>query len=162
MLEDARQGLFNVLVVWSMSRFSRQDSWTVSRIMTALQDWNVRFYSFSQPFLDTSGPWAAILIPLFAWLAHEDSVNKGKAVRLGLEKAPAKGNAVGRTIVTSLVHTHLVATLRAEGKSWGEIARAHPPVKLGSGHKVKPSVGSIRRAFSIKTCSDPDAENALS
>ena len=31
--------------------------------------------------------------------------------------------------------------------SWREIAEAHPLVKSASGRKVKPSVGSIRRAF---------------
>jgi DNA invertase Pin-like site-specific DNA recombinase len=91
MLEDARRGKFDVLVVWSLDRFSREGEWSVSRIMAALQDWNIRFYSYNEPFLDTTGPFAGFLIPLFAWLARQESIRKGKAVRLGMEKARARG-----------------------------------------------------------------------
>ena len=81
MLEEARKGKFDILVVWSLDRFSREGEWSVSRIMASLQDWNVRFFSYNEPFLDTTGPFAGFLIPLFAWLAHQESLRKGKAVR---------------------------------------------------------------------------------
>lgn len=147
MLEDARKGRFDVLVAWSMDRFSREGEWSVSRIMAALQDWNVRFYSYNEPFLDTTGPFAGFLIPLFAWLARQESIRKGKAVRLGMEKARANGKPIGRPVVADMVDAELVVQLRTERKSWRAIAEAHPPVKSSSGKKVRPSVGSIRRAF---------------
>ena len=147
MLEDARKGKFDVLVVWSLDRFSREGEWSVSRIMASLQDWNVRFYSYNEPFLDTTGPFAGFLIPLFAWLARQESIRKGKAVRLGMEKARVKGKAIGRPVVVDKVDAELVVQLRNQGKSWREIAEAHPPVKSSSGRRVRPSVGSIRRAF---------------
>jgi hypothetical protein len=49
--------------------------------------------------------------------------------------------------VVDKVDGELVAQLRSQGKSWREIAEAQPMVKAGSGKKVRPSVGSIRRAF---------------
>lgn len=101
MLEDARKGKFQVIVVWSMDRFSREGEWSVSRIMASLQDWHVTFYSYNEPFLDTSGPFAGFLIPLFAWLARQESLRKGRAVRLGMEKAKANGKCIGRPRVTS-------------------------------------------------------------
>ena len=142
MLEDARRGKFDVLVVWSMDRFSREGEWSVSRIMAALQDWKVQVYSYNEPFLDTTGPFAGFLIPLFAWLARQESVHKGEA-KLGMEKA----KAVGQPVVVDRVDAELVARLRSDGKSWREIAAAHPPVRSASGRRVKPSVGSIRRAL---------------
>lgn len=151
MLEDARRGKFDVLVVWSLDRFSREGEWSVSRIMAALQDWNVRFYSYNEPFLDTTGPFAGFLIPLFAWLARQESIRKGKAVKLGMDKARAKGKAIGRPVVVDSVDSGLVIQLRAEGKSWREIADAHPRVNSSSGKRVRPSVGSIRRAWKLGT-----------
>jgi len=147
MLEDARKGRFDVLVVWSMDRFSREGEWSVSRIMAALQDWHVQFHSYNEPFLDTTGPFAGFLIPLFAWLARQESIRKGKAVKLGMEKAKAQGKAVGRPSVVGKVDAELVARLKAQGWSWREIAEAHPLVKLPSERRVRPSVGSIRRAL---------------
>jgi DNA invertase Pin-like site-specific DNA recombinase len=146
MLEDARRSKFDVLVVWSLDRFSREGEWSVSRIMACLQDWNVRFYSYNEPFLDTTGPFSGFLIPLFAWLARQESIRKGKAVRLGMDKARAKGKAIGRPVVVDRVDAGLVVRLRQDGKSWREIAEAHPPIKSASGKRIKPSVGSIRRA----------------
>jgi DNA invertase Pin-like site-specific DNA recombinase len=114
--------------------------------MAGLQDWNVRFYFYNEPFLDTTGPFAGFLIPLFDCLARQESIRKGKAVRLGMEKARAKGKAIGRPVVDN-VDAELVARLRNEGSSWREIAEAHTAVKSSSGKKVRPSVGSIRRVL---------------
>jgi DNA invertase Pin-like site-specific DNA recombinase len=158
MLEDARRGRFDVLVVWSLDRFSREGEWSVSRIMVALQDWNVRFYSYNEPFLDTTGPFSGFLIPLFAWLARQESIRKGKAVRLGMDKARAKGRHIGRPVVVDWVDANLVVQLRNEGKSWREIAEAHPLVRSSSGKRVRPSVGSIRRVYSRAT--DPQLPNS--
>jgi DNA invertase Pin-like site-specific DNA recombinase len=151
MLEDARRGKFDILVVWSLDRFSREGEWSVSRIMACLQDWNVRFYSYNEPFLDTTGPFSGFLIPLFAWLARQESIRKGKAVRLGMGKARAKGKSIGRPVVVDRVDAGLVIQLRGDGKSWREIAEAHPPIKSASGKRVKPSVGSIRRACRLSS-----------
>jgi DNA invertase Pin-like site-specific DNA recombinase len=147
MLEDARRSKFDILVVWSLDRFSREGEWSVSRIMARLQDWSVRFYSYNEPFLDTTGPFSGFLIPLFAWLARQESIRKGKAVRLGMDKARAKGKAIGRPVVVDRVDAGLVVQLRAEGKSWREIAEAHPRIRSSSGRRVRPSVGSIRRSY---------------
>jgi hypothetical protein len=48
--------------------------------------------------------------------------------------------------VLDKVDAELVVHLRSQGKSWREIAEAHRLVKSASGKKVRPSVGSIRRA----------------
>ena len=126
MLEGARKGKFDALVLWSLDRLSREGEWSVSRIMAALQDWNVRFYSCNEPSPDTTGPFAGFLIPLFAWLARQESIRKGKAVKLGMVKARAKGKAIGRPVVVDKVYAELVVQLRSQGKSWRKIAEPHP------------------------------------
>ena len=80
-------------------------------------------------------------------MARQESIRKGKAVRLGMDKAKAKGTSIGRPVVVDKVDADLVIQLRKEGKSWREIAEAHPPVKSSSGKRGRPSVGSIRRAY---------------
>ena len=147
MLEDARQAQFNIIVVWSMDRFSRESEWSVTRVISMLQDYRVNFYSYSEPFLDTSGPFAGFLIPLFAWLAHQESLRKGKSVQLGMAKAAAAGKDIGRPEVAKKLDVALIAGMRSAGKSWSDIHKAHPRVRSTSGRQLKPSIGSIRRAF---------------
>ena len=64
-----------------------------------------------------------------------------------MNKAWAKGKAMSRPVVFDKVDAEPAVQLRSQGKSWLEIPKAHPPVKTGSGKKVRPSVGAIRRAF---------------
>ncbi len=54
--------------------------------------------------------------------------------------------SVGRPAVVDKVDGELVVRMRNQCASWNQIAEAHPPVKSASG-RVRPSVGSIRRAF---------------
>ena len=93
MLEEARKGKFDILVCWSLDRFSQEGEWSVSRIMAALQDWNVRFYSYNEPLLDTTGPFAGFLIPLFAWLARQESVRTGEGSTAGDGEGQDQGQA---------------------------------------------------------------------
>ena len=93
MFEDARRGDFDVLVVWSVDRMMKKEKRSVSRILVTLVEWNVRFYSYKEHFLDTGGPFVDFLMPLFEWLVHEESTyDMNRAVAPGLELT--KGKAV--------------------------------------------------------------------
>ncbi len=134
MLEDARKGRFDVLVVWSMDRFSREGEWSVSKVMSALQDWHIQFYSFNEPFLDTTGPFAGFLIPLFAWLAHQESLRKGRAVKLGMEKARAKGHHIGRPKVTDRKGFNRRFGAILERLAQNQVSRRKAAQELGVGY----------------------------
>jgi DNA invertase Pin-like site-specific DNA recombinase len=50
-------------------------------------------------------------------IARQESIRKGKAVRMGMEKARAQGKNVGRPVVVDKVDAGLVMRLRSEGRS---------------------------------------------
>ena len=77
MLEDARDGKFDVLVVWSLDQFATGRKWLINRIIAALRDLHVRFYSCSEPFLDIDGPFAGLLEPLLDWVAQQEKIREG-------------------------------------------------------------------------------------
>ena len=89
MLEDARDGMFDVLVVWSLSQFPNGRTWSIDRLIKALQDWGVQFYSCSEPFLDIDGPFAGFLEPLLNWVAQQEENGDGrqKELRRGQEQS---------------------------------------------------------------------------
>ena len=66
-----------------------------------------------------------------------------------MAKARDRGKPIGRPVVVDSVDAELAVKLRNEGKSWRQIAEAHPSVRSSSGKKVRPSVGSIRRVHEI-------------
>jgi hypothetical protein len=117
----------------------------------------------SDPFLAVRAPGCKPKLPAWSgwlfivvtsrnqlWRSQFLSMN-GKAVRLGMDKARAKGKAIGRPMVVDRVDAALVVQLRQDGKSWREIAEAHPVVKSASGKRIKPSAGSIRRACRLSS-----------
>jgi putative DNA-invertase from lambdoid prophage Rac len=152
MLEDARRGKFDVLVVWSMDRFSREGEWSVTKVMASLQDWHVQFYSFNEPFLDTTGPFAGFLIPLFAWLAHQESVRKGRAVKLGMEKARLKGIKIGRPRVTDRKGFKVRFGAILERLTQNQVSRRKAAKELGIGY------ASLKRLLDARSKQD-DAAN---
>ncbi len=91
MLMDARGDRFDVLLVWSLDHFIRDWDFTFYHIMVSLRSWNVQFYSYKEPFLDTAGPFADFLAPLFTWLARQESVpNTREVVEMEMEDAKGK------------------------------------------------------------------------
>ena len=83
MLEDARDGMFDVLVVWSLIQFPNGWRWSINDLIKALQEWDVRFYSCNEPFLDIAGPFAGFLDPLLDWLAEQEEYGDGRQRELG-------------------------------------------------------------------------------
>lgn len=57
------------------------------------------------------------------------------------------GRTVGRPKIIEDVDVALVTRLRLRGFSWRQVMEAHGTVKSTSGREVRPSVGTIRRAF---------------
>ena len=63
----------------------------------------------------------------------------------------------GRLMLVDKVDAELVVAVRNKGKSWREIAEAHPAVRSSSGMKDRQSVGSIRRAYANRTFPWPNS-----
>ena len=95
MLMDARGDRFDVLLVWSLDHFIREWDFIFHRMMVSLRGWNVRFYSYKEPFLDTAGPFADFLTPLFAWMARQESIHNTRAV-VEMEMEDASGKHIPR------------------------------------------------------------------
>ena len=82
----------------------------------------VMFYSFREPYLDTSGPFAEVIISLLALLAKQERIRQVERVNAGLQRAKAAGIRLGRKPVT--VDLEALKTLRAAGHTWREIGSA--------------------------------------
>ena len=89
MVEDARKGTFDVLVVWSLDRLTSATDWSMNRFTDALLDRHIRFYSSREPFLDTAGPFAGLLEPLMYWVALQERSHMRKAIGRKRPKANA-------------------------------------------------------------------------
>jgi DNA invertase Pin-like site-specific DNA recombinase len=120
MLEDARKGKFQALLVWSYDRFSRAGLSDIKYLLQ-LNDWNVKFISYQEPFLDTTTEMGELLIPIFAWIAKQEAKKISERTKAGLKRAVLEGKKLGRPKKQADINK--IITLRNEGKSLDEIAK---------------------------------------
>ncbi|MEU3072199.1 recombinase family protein [Streptomyces laurentii] len=94
MLEDARNGEFDVLVIYMLSRLTRQGAAEALRIQQELAKCGVALVSTQEPFINTSddNPFGVAFFSLIAGLAHQESKNKSKFIRDTLSRLKAKGS----------------------------------------------------------------------
>src|SRR6266566_492000 len=95
MLNDAAKRRFDILLVWSADRLSRQGPYETLDVVKKLSAYGVRFRSLQQPFLDTANGFGEVLLALFGWLASEERRLISERTKSGLSRARSQGKGVG-------------------------------------------------------------------
>ena len=119
LMADAHRRRFDTVVVWKFDRFAR----SVSHLLRALETFKalgIDFVSLSEQ-VDTSTPTGKMVFTVLGAVAELERSLIAERVRAGIRNARAKGKRLGRPRVT--VDATRIATLRAQGLSWGSIRR---------------------------------------
>ncbi|GIU73082.1 MAG: resolvase [Bryobacteraceae bacterium] len=134
MLEAASQRRFDLLLFWSLDRLSRQGALKTLELLDQLTRYGIAWRSYTEPYLDSAGPFGEALIALLASLARQERLRVQERVRAGLERARREGKRLGRP--RRVFDRFAVIELRRRGASWREVAR-----RLGI------STGTARRVW---------------
>ena len=121
MLQAAHQRRFDVLVFWSLDRFSREGVLPTLQHLEKLRRYNIGFCSYTEPALNTTGPMGDAIIALMAALANQRLVNIRESTKRALALKKAKGVRLGRPAVAGQ-RIDQARLLRAEGKSLRQIS----------------------------------------
>jgi DNA invertase Pin-like site-specific DNA recombinase len=132
MLEAASKREFDVLLFWSLDRFSREGIVPVLTNLKRLSDYGVKYRSFQEPYIDTTNEWGDLIAAFAAKLAELERKRIRARVMAGLEKARSDGKVLGRPRI--IVNRSKVWSLRAAGRSIREI-----------GSELKLSHGTVQR-----------------
>jgi DNA invertase Pin-like site-specific DNA recombinase len=137
MLADAAKRKFDVLLFWSIDRFSREGILPVLTHMKRLSDHGVKFRSYEEPYIDTTHEFGDLLAAFAAKLAELERKRIRARIKAGLETARAKGVVLGRPRV--LVNRPKVWGLADAGHSIRDISTA-----------LKLSHGTVQRALEAR------------
>ena len=97
MLRDASLRKFNVLLVWSLDRFSREGIRNNLNYLERLKKYGVGFKSFSEPLIDTTQEGVGeVIIAILSWVAKREAQRISDRTKAGLERAKANGKQLGR------------------------------------------------------------------
>lgn len=97
MLNEASQGVFNLLYFWRLDRFSREGIRKTVHYLELLAGWNIKFKSHTETYLDTDNELVAhILLGVLSYFAEQEAVKISENTKIGLIKARKKGKRLGR------------------------------------------------------------------
>ncbi len=134
MFESASRRGFDVLLFWALDRLSREGPLATLQHLQRLTSYGIKWRSYTEQYIDSCGVFAEAVISIMATLAKQERIRISERTRSGLEKARRDGKVLGRPRVTSAAQ---VQKLRAEGKSWNEIAK-----QLGIGRSTAQVYGA--------------------
>ena len=122
LMQDARRGAFDVVVVFRFDRFAR----SVKQLVLALEEFRALGIGFvsQQETLDTSTPMGEAMFAIIAAMAQLERRVIQERVIAGIEHARARGTKSGASIgrPRAVFDRSRVVELRAAGRSWRQIA----------------------------------------
>ena len=118
----ARQRKFDVLLFWSLDRFSREGSRKTLEYLTKLDDYHVKWQSYTEEYISSLGMFADAIISLMACLAKQERIRISERTKAGLARVKAEGKVLGRP-TDAIAETEQIRELRRSGHSLSEISR---------------------------------------
>jgi len=124
MMNSAYHREFDVVLFWSLDRFSREGVLETLQYLKLLSSYGVAFKSFTEQYLDGTGIFKDAIIGILAALAHQERVRLSERVTAGLERARKEGRVGGRPKVRRDRDREAakIRQLREDGQSLQEIA----------------------------------------
>jgi DNA invertase Pin-like site-specific DNA recombinase len=123
MFAGAAQREFDLLVVWSLDRFSREGMAATIAHLQRLASHGVAFRSFTEEHLSTENELVRnILLAVLASLAKLEREKISQRTKAGLERARAKGTILGRPKFRDDDRAKLRKALDT-GESWHEVSK---------------------------------------
>jgi DNA invertase Pin-like site-specific DNA recombinase len=118
--EDASRKHFDMVLFWSLDRFSRDGVLETLQHLQRLTSFGVEWFSYREEYLRWVGVFRDAVLAILAAVAKQESVRLSERVQAGLSRARAQGKVLGRP--RAAVRPERVLRLRSRGMSIRQIA----------------------------------------
>ncbi len=99
MLSDAERRKFDLLIVWSLDRLSREGISNTLGYLERLKRNGVALKSLQESWLDTRDEGIGeLLLAIFSWIAKQERRRIVERTKAGLERAKRQGKKLGRRV----------------------------------------------------------------
>lgn len=88
---DAAKRKFDLVVFWSLDRFTREGTRATIKYMEQLESYGVGFKSYTEQYIDSCGIFKDVIISLLSTLAKQEKVRISERVKAGLARTTKKG-----------------------------------------------------------------------
>lgn len=118
---DAHRRHFDLVLFWSLDRFSREGVLPTLQHLNKLESWGVGFKSYTEQYLDSTGIFKDGVISILAIVAKQERVRLSERTKAGLARTKAKGTTLGRPSVDAALVAR-IQELSRQGISERKIA----------------------------------------
>jgi DNA invertase Pin-like site-specific DNA recombinase len=145
MFAKASRKEFDMVLFWSLDRFSREGVTETLKHLNDLSSYGVEWFSFREEYLRSIGVFRDAVLAILAAVAKQERIRIQERVQAGLSRARAQGKVLGRP--KAAVRHERVRELRDRGMSIRAIADFDRRQRDdGSAHPYCPNgIGSSRR-----------------
>jgi len=142
LIEAIRQKRFNVLIVYSMDRFSRQSPSKINALLdTIVEKYGCRFIALQQGIDSQNELTFAVVKPLFVYFANKFSRDLGDKIKRGIAQKKSKNAYKGGRPKKAFDFARIEA-LRAQGLSIRKIVRE---INTGKIERNRVSFSTVQR-----------------
>ncbi|WP_321476616.1 recombinase family protein [uncultured Paludibaculum sp.] len=138
MFADASRKQFDLVLFWSLDRFSREGVCETLEHLRRLTSFGVEWFSYREEYLRSIGIFRDAVLAILAVIAQQERIRIQERVVAGLDRARADGKTLGRPRV--VINRAKVWALKDAGHSIRDIAA-----------KMKLSHGTVQRALESRT-----------
>ena len=97
LLEGARQGHYQVVLIWALDRWTRRGIRDAFSTLEQLWDMGLDVWSQQEPWLDAPSEFRPLMVAMFAWMSEQESRRRSERTKAGLRRrAERDGLPVGR------------------------------------------------------------------
>ncbi len=96
LMEGAEANEYDVLVFWSLDRFSREGPLETLLALRRLTQAGVKFVSIQEPFIDTTHPFGEAVVAIVAALAQMETRRRSERAKAAIERKKRRGDRIGR------------------------------------------------------------------
>jgi DNA invertase Pin-like site-specific DNA recombinase len=118
LFQDASKRKFDLVLFWSLDRWSREGARATIRYMEQLESYGVNFKSYTEQYIDSCGIFKDVIISLLSTLARQEKIRISERVRAGLARSKKKG---GRPKLNEQL-IQQINTMKSQGLSNRNIA----------------------------------------
>ena len=141
LFSDAHKKLFDILLFWDLSRFSRSGTLYTLQKLQELENLGIGYISYQDPYLNTIGEFKEVWISIRATFAKMQRKQISDNTKAGLERVRKNGVKLGRSAIPDETISQIQDLLK-QGLSINDI---HKQVRyrIKSGELRHVSIGKI-------------------
>jgi DNA invertase Pin-like site-specific DNA recombinase len=96
MFAEASRRKFDLVLFWSLDRFSREGVLETLNHLKKLDSYGVNWRSYQESYFDSCGPFKDVVVSLMATLAKQERLRISERTKAGLRRAKREGKTLGR------------------------------------------------------------------